>query len=41
MTGVPTAHLVLWGAGDQTQGFVYARQTLYQLSYSPSPSAFL
>ena len=25
---------VLWGVGDGTQGFMHARQVLYQLSYS-------
>lgn len=35
--------LSFWGLGgkwDRTQGFMHVRQTLYQLSYIPSPHVF-
>lgn len=35
------ACLVLFRAGDQAQGFVYARQEIYQLSYTPGPQPTL
>lgn len=36
-----TITLSFWGAGNQTWGFVPARQTLYQLNYIPSLKCIL
>lgn len=31
-------YIILRSVGNQSQGFVHARQELYQLSHSPTPS---